>query len=236
VINEDHYVVGNVEYRPGSYTYDKEKVGTRYVLLALRTLVNPDDPKDIEQVHALQDATRVSQAGPGKFEVPNWDQASQKKVRDALLVLGSTIPDFKGAFGSKGEVDPIRHLIGTAVGWGGNPDKDATYLNVTPSRNDGTTVYKLNVKDVPVDGFWSISLYDTKGYFQKNDLNAYSLNDITAKKDADGSVTVQFGGCDGKIPNCLPIMPGWNYTVRLYRPRAEILNGTWKFPEPKPVS
>jgi hypothetical protein len=45
------------------------------------------------------------------------------------------------------------------------------------------------------------------------------------------SITVQFGGCDGKIPNCLPIMPGWNYTVRLYRPRPEILNGTWKFPE-----
>jgi hypothetical protein len=30
-------------------------------------------------------------------------------------------------------------------------------------------------------------------------------------------------------PNCLPIMPGWNYTVRLYRPRAEILNGKWTF-------
>ena len=45
------------------------------------------------------------------------------------------------------------------------------------------------------------------------------------KKDADGSVTVQFGGCDGKTPNCLPIMPGWNYIVRLYRPRKEILNG-----------
>jgi hypothetical protein len=26
-------------------------------------------------------------------------------------------------------------------------------------------------------------------------------------------------------------MKGWNYTVRLYRPRIEILNGTWKFPE-----
>ncbi len=25
-------------------------------------------------------------------------------------------------------------------------------------------------------------------------------------------------------------MKGWNYTVRLYRPRAEILDGTWKFP------
>ena len=65
----------------------------------------------------------------------------------------------------------------------------------------------------------------------QNNLNAYTLNNITAKKSADGSVAVQFGGCDGKIPNCLPIMPGWNYMVRLYRPRAEILDGKWKFPK-----
>ena len=65
----------------------------------------------------------------------------------------------------------------------------------------------------------------------QNNLNAYTLNNITAKKSADGSVAIQFGGCDGKIPNCLPIMPGWNYMVRLYRPRAEILDGKWKFPE-----
>jgi hypothetical protein len=24
--------------------------------------------------------------------------------------------------------------------------------------------------------------------------------------------------------------PGWNYIVRMYRPRQEILDGTWKFP------
>ena len=29
---------------------------------------------------------------------------------------------------------------------------------------------------------------------------------------------------------------GWNYIVRLYRPRAEILNGKWTFPEPHPVN
>jgi hypothetical protein len=55
--------------------------------------------------------------------------------------------------------------------------------------------------------------------------NAYSVSKMTAKSDADGSVTVQFGGCDGKTPNCLPIMTGWNYTVRLFRPRPEILGG-----------
>ena len=70
----------------------------------------------------------------------------------------------------------------------------------------------------------------------QNNLNAYSLNNITAKKSDDGSVAVQFGGCDGKIPNCLPIMAGWNYMVRLYRPRAQILDGTWKFPEAGPAN
>ena len=36
--------------------------------------------------------------------------------------------------------------------------------------------------------------------------------------------------------NCLPIMKGWNYTVRLFRPRPEILDGTREFPEAQPVS
>lgn len=140
-------------YGAGSHTFTKEKIDTRYMAIAIRTLVNPADPKDVEQVHALQDVIKVSQNGAGKLELPNWDTASQKKVRDALLVLGSTMPDFKKAFGTKDQVDPVRHLVATAAAWGGNPDKDATYLNITPSKNDGTTVYRLIVKDVPVNGF-----------------------------------------------------------------------------------
>ena len=110
------------------------------------------------------------------------------------------------------------------------------YLNVVPSKNDGTTIYKLNVKNVPVDGFWSVSLYDAEGYYQVNLYNAFSLNNITAKKEADGSITIQFGGCDGKIPNCLPITKGWNYIARLYRPQAAILDGKWNFPKAEPAN
>ena len=124
----------------------------------------------------------------------------------------------------------MRHLVGSAIAWGGNPEQDALYLNVTPPRNDGKTVYRLNVKNVPVDGFWSISVYDAKGYFAPNAQNAYSLNNLTAKPVDDGSFAIQFGGCDGRIANCLPTPPGWNYLVRLYRPRPEILNGAWTFP------
>jgi len=238
-IDEDHYVP-QVVYGGGTYKFSKEGIGgtTRYLTLGMRILVNPDDPSDVAEVHKLQDAITFEQpGGPGKWEVPNWDPVSQKKVRDALLALGETLLDLKGAFGRREEVDPVRHLIGTASAYGGNPDKDAIYLNIIPPKNDGRSIYELTVKnDVPVDGFWSISVYDAEGHFRKNDLNAYTLNSITAKKNADESVTVQFGGCDGKSANCLPICAGWNYMVRLYRPRKEVLDGTWKFPDAQLVS
>jgi hypothetical protein len=232
-VSEDHYA--RTFYGSEPRTFTRENVGTRYLVAGIRTLVDPADPEDLRKVHALQDAIKVSQKNRGEFQLPEWDAVSQKKVREALLSLASTLPDFSRAFGTKEQVDPIRHLIGTAAGWGGNADKDATYLNVTPTGNDGSIVYKLSVKDVPVDAFWSISVYNAAGYFEKNPQNSYSINSLTAKKSDDGSIAIQFGDCDGKIPNCLPIVKGWNYTVRLYRPRAEILNGRWKFPEPRPA-
>jgi hypothetical protein len=178
-------------------------------MLALRTFVDPNDPGDLKKGQALQDPVKVSQQSPGKFEIPNWDPVSHKKVRDALLVLYATLPDMNRMFGTREQVDPVRRLIGSAGGWGGNPDNEAQYLNVNPGGNDGKTVYKLTIPGtVPVDGFWSITVYDAEGRFQKNEFDAYSVNNLTAQKNADGSVSIQFGGCDGKIPNCLPIMKG----------------------------
>ena len=98
---------------------------------AVRTLVDPADAKDVEASTRLQDAIKVEQpGGPGSFETPHWDPASQKKVRDALLALALDLPDTKGMFGPKAHVDPVRQLIGSASAWGGNPEKDALYLNV----------------------------------------------------------------------------------------------------------
>ncbi|XIA62515.1 DUF1254 domain-containing protein [Bradyrhizobium sp. TZ2] len=78
VIDEDQYAPATV-YAPGSFTYSKNEIGTRYLMMGIRTFVDPADPKDIEQAHALQDAITISQAGSGRFEAPNWDQTSQKK-------------------------------------------------------------------------------------------------------------------------------------------------------------
>lgn len=233
-ISEDHYA-SDAMYGKGTYIFSRDKVGTRYVLLAVRTLVDPNKPMDVAQVHTLQDQIKVAQARTGRFEIPNWDQVSQTVVRKQLLTIGEAMPDTRHMFGQRGQVDPQRHLIGTAMAWGGNPERDALYLTRMPAQNDGKTVHRLTVKEVPVDGFWSISVYNADGYFQKNQYDSYSLNNITAVTGSDGAVSVQFGGCDGKIANCLPITTRWNYAVRLYRPRLEVLNGAWTFPEAKPV-
>jgi hypothetical protein len=138
-------------------------------------------------------------------------------------------------FGDKSQVDPIDHLLGTAYGWGGNPESAAVYDNVVPEKNDGQTPYTLTVpNDVPLEGFWSITVYNAKGFMQKNELNAYSVNNITGNKNTDGTVKIHFGGHSTKS-NYLPIMPGWNYIVRMYRPKQALIDGTWKFPKPKPV-
>jgi hypothetical protein len=159
VIDQNHYV-RDVAYGARAHTYPREQIGTRYLFTACRTLVDPANPADVKQFPALQDAVKVTQpGGPGRFEVLNWDKTSQKKVRDALLVLSSTLPDLRKGGGGRDQVDPLRHLIATASGWGLNPDTDAIYLNVAPRRNDGKTNHALKVPgNVPVDAFWEARL------------------------------------------------------------------------------
>ncbi len=235
-LSQDHYAT-EVVYGPGRFTFTPESVGTRYVYLIVRTLADPGSPEDLRLANALQDEIKVEQASAGRFEIPRWDRESLDKVRGAITGLAPYRGESSGPmFGRKGEVDPVNHLIGTAVGWGGNPPGAAVYRGVYPAQNDGETIFELRVQDVPVDGFWSISVYDEKGFFAKNPLNAYSVNNLTAKRDADGSITIRFGGCTPSIPNCLPITRGWNYTVRLYRPGPEVLDGSWSFPEAKRIN
>lgn len=235
LINEDHYNPATL-YDAGPHVITREQVGTRYVTLAGRTFVDPDDPADLLKAHAAQDKIRVQQPnGVGKFEIPTWDQTSLTAVRNELKQEASGLSDLSKAFGMPGEVDPRQHLVATAAGWGGNPARDAIYVAGEPKENDGKRVHRLRVKDVPVDGFWSVTVYDEAGFMTPNAQNAYSLNNITAKQDADGAFTIQFGGCGDGVSNCLPITPGWNYLVRLYRPQQQILDGSWKFPEAQPV-
>jgi hypothetical protein len=232
IVNQDHYI-NRVFHKPGHYDLTVDEFGTPYVLAAARVLVDPADPADVAAVNALQDQFSLQASSARPFVVPAYDQASFDATRAALLELAKGLGSFEHAFGAKNEVNPVLHLVGTSAGWGGLPDREAVYVNVNPGLPTGE--YQLTVRDVPVDGFWSISLYNAAGYFEPNERGAYSVNNLTAARDQDGSVTIHFGGCGDGRPNCLPITDGWNYVVRLYRPRAEVLDGTWTFPALEPA-
>jgi hypothetical protein len=229
VINNDGYV-NEVFYGGGSYKLDMNKFETPFVCIVIRTLANPEDTADLAAAHKLQDQVKITAGSQNAFVLPNYDKASYKATLEPILDLAKGLARYTETFGSKAEVDPIHFMIGTASAWGGLPDKDAQYINVQPNLPVGN--YELTVKDVPVKGFWSISLYNEEGYFQENNLHAYSLNNLTAKPNSDGSYTVRFGGCTASTENCLPIMKGWNYSVRMYEPSQAIINGSWKFPNP----
>ena len=233
VINQDHSMP-ITELGSGEFEITEAEIGSRYVFAAFRTFVDAGDPADVKAANALQDKIRIRQDDPGSFEIPDWDEASLKKLRDAINVLAATRPDYSGMFGMKDELDPLYHLMGSAYGWGGNPPEIAMYDNVDPQKNDGKTPHSITVKDVPVDGFWSVTVYNEAGFMEKNDADRYAFNNVSAEKNPDGSITINFGGGPDAINN-LPVMPGWNYTVRMYTPRQELLDGSWKFPRAQPV-
>lgn len=239
VVDQDHYIE-HIVHDPGRHRFAPDDVATQFALLGVRILVDPDDPDDVRTTNELQDGLAISAGSDDEFHLPDYDATSLDTTRNALLTLARGVAGFDRMFGSRSSVDPVRQVIGAAAGWGGLPEYEAFYENLDPGLPVGD--YELTVRDVPVDGFWSVSVYNADGYFEPNELGAYNVNSVTATRDADGAVTIRFapadaaseaGGDGGR--NVLPIVDGWNYMVRLYRPRAEILEGGWRFPAVRPV-
>lgn len=228
-VNEDHYI-NKMFSGTGTYQLTMDDFDTPYVSVTIRTLVDAADPDDVLKVRKFQDNITLTSNSAKAYTHPNYDQISYKTTFDSIIELSKGLSDTKRMFGKKENLGEVRHLLGTAMGWGGLPEEEAYYLTITP--NLPVAAYQLTLKDVPVDAFWSISVYNKDGFFQENKHNSYSVNSITGTPNKDGSYTVNFGG-DPKSVNYLHITEGWNYSVRFYQPRKEILNGKWSFPKVK---
>jgi hypothetical protein len=170
----------------------------------------------------------IDSASQQPYTHADYDPYSMLATTALLTELGKGINDNAKAAGTKAQVDPIKQLLLAAYGFGTLPETESLLLTVQPNL-PADRAYVLTVKDVPVDGFWSLAMYNREGYFNKNKYDAYGFGDRTAAKNADGSITLHFGGDPSRV-NYIPITEGWNYVVRMYRPRAELLDGSWTFP------
>ena len=122
VINQDHYIQ-RVIYEPGTYTFTQEEMGTRYIQINARTFVNPNDPKDIEELHKAQEGLKVTQASSGRFEVPDWDRAQLDGLRKAILTMTPWVPDSKYMFGRKMKCGSFAILLGRQAALGGTASR-----------------------------------------------------------------------------------------------------------------
>ncbi len=232
VVDAEHYI-NDVFSEPGTYELTVEKHSSPHVSLVLRTFMDPSDPEDVAAVNALQDSVVVESNSATPYTDPDYDEESLNATRDALLRLGEGLANTDRTFGKRSDVDPTRHLIGTALGWGGLPESEAYYYIESEPQPAGRFTFTL--EDVPVDAFWSVTIYNRDGYLEANQYDSWSLNSVTAQADADGSITLNLAPEGEGLTNHLYVMDGWNYVLRLYKPRQAVLDKTWTPPTPQPV-
>jgi hypothetical protein len=127
------------------------------------------------------------------------------------------------------------------IGLGANPAEDAVYpmsvVDADGTPYSGKYAYVLHFKKdelPPVRGFWSLTMYD-ESYFADNPIGRYAIGDRDALKyNNDGSLDLYISHASPgkeKESNWLPSPAGkFDLTLRLYWPKAEVLNGAWNPP------
>ena len=229
VVNEDHYI-NRIFHDAGTYHLTVDEFDTPWVAVVMRVFIDPNDPADLAIVHDLQDQLTIEAASAKPYIHEAYDEESRKLTHGLILELAKGVPDSTSTFGTKETVNPLRHLTGAASGWGGMPEYEAFYLLKTEPRPVGD--YTMTIKDVPFDGFWSVAIYNRDGFFEENEYDSYGANNLTAVADEDGTVTLNLSPDGEGLTNHIHVMDGWNYAFRVYRPRPEVVDGTWTAPKP----
>jgi hypothetical protein len=201
---------------------------------------------------------------PGKpFDMGKLDPLTAKSIEEgvktAIDAVSTASKGLSGADIKNGwRLDRALGRWGTEYGrravaaWNGigvNAPEDAifmsTYLDGSGHKLDaaqGSYVLHFDASQIPpVDGFWSVSMYDEKGHFVQNPLGRNNIGSTDRlKTNPDGSLDIYISAVDpggGKQGNWLPAPKGpFNIIMRLYWPKQDVIDGRWNPPGVRPAT
>ena len=192
--------------------------------------------------------------GPTINKFPSLDLLSafnENVTKEATRILDSTfkVVPFRLTVAAPQEIPSkvsyVNFAAGTKGGWGGPVTKHSSYETIFFDGNDDVLDgskgnYTLTTSEPQVDAFWSITVYDTErgGYLHPNDQNKYHINNTSAIKNEDGTITFNFKTkCEEGDINCLEIPAGkFDFVARYYLPSEKIRNGEWELPKAKIIT
>nr|WP_315974439.1 DUF1254 domain-containing protein [Microvirga sp. HBU67692] len=246
----------NIDMKTAARTQvNRLEPGPYFNLLAQLMKDNPPSPEDAPML------ARMAKIGivPGRtFDTRQLDPEIAKGVERAhragweeimagirtvgTLENGWVVATTLGRYGT----DYLKRATVTAVGLGANLPQDAVYpttsVDSSGRKLTGSEKYVIHFDKgqmPPVDGFWSLTMYDANYFFVANPLNRYTLSQRNQlAQNPDGSVDLYLQSESpgaGKEANWLPAPAGdMNLMLRLYWPKEtspSILNGTWEPPK-----
>jgi hypothetical protein len=213
---------------------------------------NPPGPFDYPMIHRLERVGfKVGQNFDLNVTPPQIKQAFERGSGDGKALLAKAAKQAGGEGGkdwvytTRSGVYGVDYLYRGAIALcclGENLPQDAVYPSLSTDSDgrplDGNSSYVLHFdkdKFPPVDAFWSVTAYDTEGYFIPNALNRLALGDrdkLVANSDGSLDLYIQANtpGSEREA-NWLPVdKKPFTLLMRLYSPKPEFLAGEWTPP------
>ncbi len=224
-VTEDHRIQA-MKYGSGTFELTTH-IGTHmYIVVRLDATFSSEDARK------YQDLMTIKANSANEFSAAPVNEESFKKVESGLKAQMAAIAKRDGVDMITGMfTDPRddsqklftdeKYQVGAAIGWGGAQLADNVYE--VSGNYPADTCYQANFEDPKNKAFWSITVYDKKGFMFKDVAN---MSSNTADVNADGTYTVSFG-CGSDAPNNIEIANEtgvFNLGIRHYMPSDKVRN------------
>ncbi len=223
----------------------------------MMTLMVNNPPRE-EDVPFMEQFLNVGITPGGKFDISAYTPVQQEKIKSIPAMVQKKFAEMTAkpmsenmqngwnvitkGLGEYGTNYALRAYV-TKIGYGANTAEDAIYPNTAVDMDgnsyNGSNKYVLHFdadKLPPVKGFWSLTMYDKKGFLVDNEIDRYVLGsqkELTYNEDGSLDIYIQAKAPEGKESNWLPSTQAgeeFELTFRMYYPEETIINRSWQMP------